>query len=243
MTLPTPNVGHAYDLSAFTEGTAAVGRALATSAPVHTVVVRSTVPPGTSDELVRPVLERESGKTVGTGFELASNPEFLRAATAVEDFRNPWMTVIASRQPQTIARMRELLAPFGGEVRTFNEPASAELVKCAHNIYNATKISFWNEMWLVAQAYGIDADPVASTVAASSEGSINPLYGIRGGAPYGGVCLPKDTQRLPRLRRRRSASTCRCCGRSSRSTTGMEALTGQELDSVVERDMSGADVA
>ncbi len=250
LTLPTPHVGHAYDLTAFTEGTEAVGRALATSAPVHTVVVRSTVPPGTSDELVRPALERESGKTVGTGFELASNPEFLRAATAVEDFRNPWMTVIASRRPQTIARMRELLAPFGGEVRTFNEPASAELVKCAHNIYNAakisfwnemwltviasrqpqtiarmrellapfggevrtfsepasaelvkcahniynaTKISFWNEMWLVAQAYGIDADPVASTVAASSEGSINPLYGIRGGAPYGGVCLPKDT--------------------------------------------------
>jgi UDP-N-acetyl-D-mannosaminuronate dehydrogenase len=125
LTLPTPNVGHASDLSAFTEGTAAVGRALATSAQAHTVVVRSTVPPGTSDELVRPVLERESGKTAGTGFELASNPEFLRAASAVEDFRNPWMTVIASRQPRTIARMRELLAPFGGEVRTFNEPAAS----------------------------------------------------------------------------------------------------------------------
>jgi UDPglucose 6-dehydrogenase len=242
LTLPTPHVGHAYDLTAFTEGTAAVGRALATSAPVHTVVVRSTVPPGTSDELVRPALERESGKTVGTGFELASNPEFLRAATAVEDFRNPWMTVIASRHPQTIARMRELLAPFGGEVRTFNEPASAELVKCAHNIYNATKISFWNEMWLVAQAYGIDADPVASTVAASSEGSINPLYGIRGGAPYGGVCLPKDTcgflgfagsigVDMPLLRAVVEVND------------RMEALTGQELDSVVERDMSGADVA
>jgi UDPglucose 6-dehydrogenase len=209
---------------------------------VHTVVVRSTVPPGTSDNLVRPALERESGKTVGTGFELASNPEFLRAATAVEDFRNPWMTVIASRQPQTIARMRELLAPFGGEVRTFSEPASAELVKCAHNIYNATKISFWNEMWLVAQAYGIDADPVASTVAASSEGSINPLYGIRGGAPYGGVCLPKDTcgflgfaaeigVDMPLLRAVVEVND------------RMEALTGHELDSVVERDMSGADVA
>jgi len=154
-----------FGVRAFTEGTAAVGRALATSAPVHTVVVRSTVPPGTSDELVRPVLERESGKTAGTGFELASNPEFLRAATAVEDFRNPWMTVIASRHPQTIARMRELLAPFGGEIRTFSEPASAELVKCAHNIYNAAKISFWNEMWLVAQRIGVDLDAVSSTVA------------------------------------------------------------------------------
>jgi UDPglucose 6-dehydrogenase len=194
LTLPTPNVGHAYDLSAFTEGTAAVGRALATSAPAHTVVVRSTVPPGTSDELVRPVLERESGKTAGTGFELASNPEFLRAATAVEDFRNPWMTVIASRHPQTIARMRELLAPFGGEVRTFSEPASAELVKCAHNIYNAAKISFWNEMWLVCQRLGLAADDIATTVSRSAEASTNPDYGIRGGAPYGGACLPKDTR-------------------------------------------------
>jgi UDPglucose 6-dehydrogenase len=242
LTLPTPNVGHRYDLDAFTAGTAAVGRALATSNRVHTVVVRSTVPPGTSDELVRPVLERESGKTVGHGFELASNPEFLRAASAVEDFRNPWMTVIASRQPKTLERMRALLAPFGGEVRTFTEPASAELVKCAHNIYNATKISFWNEMWLVAQAYGIDADPIASTVAASAEASINPLYGIRGGAPYGGVCLPKDTQGflgfaskigvdMPLLRAVVEVND------------RLEALTGQELDSVVERDMSGADVA
>src|SRR5262249_51815446 len=65
--------------------------------------------------------------------------------------------------------------------------------KCAHNIFNATKISFWNEMWLVCQDLGIDHDDVAGTVARSAEGSFNPVYGIRGGAPYGGVCLPKDT--------------------------------------------------
>ena len=143
-------------------------------------------------------------------------------------------------------RLAFLLAPFGGEVRTFNEPASAELVKCAHNIYNATKISFWNEMWLVAQAYGIDADPVASTVAASSEGSINPLYGIRGGAPYGGVCLPKDTCGFLGF-----AATIGVDMPLLRAVVEvndrMEALTGHELDSVVdsvvERDMSGADVA
>ncbi|HYH29374.1 MAG TPA: hypothetical protein VD903_03225, partial [Pseudonocardia sp.] len=55
-------------------------------------------------------------------------------------------------------------------------------------------ISFWNEMWLAAQKLGVDLDPIAATVARSAEGSINPQYGIRGGAPYGGVCLPKDTQ-------------------------------------------------
>jgi UDPglucose 6-dehydrogenase len=194
LTLPTPNIGHRYDLSAFTAGSAAVGRALAGSPARHTVVVRSTVPPGTTDGLVRSVLEVHSGRSAGEGFGLASNPEFLRAVSAAEDFAHPWMTVIASRDPQTVELLEALLSPFGGELRTFSNPAEAEFVKCAHNIFNATKISFWNEMWLVAQQLGLDLDPIAATVARSAEGSINPQYGIRGGAPYGGACLPKDTQ-------------------------------------------------
>ena len=178
----------------------------------------------------------------GEGFALASNPEFLRAVSAAEDFKNPWMTVIASRDPQTVERLRALLSPFGGDMRTFSNPAEAEFVKCAHNIFNAAKISFWNEMWLVAREIGLDLDPIAATVAKSAEGSINPQYGIRGGAPYGGVCLPKDTcgflgfagtigVDMPLLRAVVEVND------------RMEALTGQELDSVVERDMSGADVA
>jgi UDPglucose 6-dehydrogenase len=193
LTLPTPHDGHRYDLSAFAAGTAAVGRAIAAAPAHHTVVVRSTVPPGTTAGLVGSVLEEQSGRAVGEGFGLASNPEFLRAASAAEDFAHPWMTVIASRDPQTVDRLRALLSPFGGELRTFADPAVAEFVKCAHNIFNATKISFWNEMWLVAQKLSLDLDPIAATVARSAEGSINPQYGIRGGAPYGGFCLPKDT--------------------------------------------------
>jgi UDPglucose 6-dehydrogenase len=158
------------------------------------VVVRSTVPPGTAEQVVQPLLEMRSGKTPGEGFTVASNPEFLRAASAVEDFRHPWMTVVASRSARTRERLGELLQPFGGDIRFFSNPAEAELIKCAHNIYNATKISFWNEMWLVTKELGLDLDPIAQTVARSAEGSLNPLYGIRGGAPYGGVCLPKDTQ-------------------------------------------------
>ncbi|WP_433279461.1 hypothetical protein ACQPZA_07160 [Pseudonocardia xinjiangensis] len=194
LTLPTPNAGRGYDLGAFAAGSAAVGRALAGSSARHTVVVRSTVAPGTTEELVRPVLEENSGMTAGDGFRLATNPEFLRAVSAEEDFSHPWMTVIASRDPQAVAQLRALLAPFGGEMRTFSDPAEAEFVKCAHNIFNATKISFWNEMWLVAREIGLDLDPIAATVAKSAEGSINPQYGIRGGAPYGGACLPKDTR-------------------------------------------------
>lgn len=194
LTLPTPNLGHSYDLSAFAAGTAEVGRALADAEADHAVVVRSTVPPGTTDGLVRTSLESCSGKSLHSGFTLASNPEFLRAVSAAEDFRRPWMTVVASRSDRTVERLTALLAPFGGELRTFSDPVSAELLKCAHNIFNATKISFWNEMWLVARELGVDLDPIATVVAKSAEGSFNPEYGIRGGAPYGGVCLPKDTQ-------------------------------------------------
>lgn len=194
LTLPTPNDGLAYDLRALTEGTSAVGRALAATDRRHTVVVRSTVPPGTTDGLVRSVLEHASGRSEGEGFGLAANPEFLRAATAAEDFRNPWMTVIGSRDLRAVAQLRHLLTPYGGKLRTFSDPAEAELVKCANNLFNATKISFWNELWLVARRANLDLDDIAATVADAAEGSWNPRYGIRGGAPYGGVCLPKDTR-------------------------------------------------
>jgi UDPglucose 6-dehydrogenase len=104
------------------------------------------------------------------------------------------MTVIGSRSRRTVERLRELYQPFGGEVRTFPSPAEAELVKCAHNLFNATKISFWNEMWTVSRLLGVELDRVSGTVARSAEGSINPEYGIKGGKPFAGACLPKDVR-------------------------------------------------
>ena len=104
LTLPTPNEGWTYDLTAFTAGTAAVGRALSGSPAVHTVVVRSTVSPGTTDCLVRPVLEQHSGKTAGTGFRLASNPEFLRAVSAARGLPQP--VDDGDREPRPARRRR-----------------------------------------------------------------------------------------------------------------------------------------
>jgi UDPglucose 6-dehydrogenase len=104
------------------------------------------------------------------------------------------MTVIASRDPQTVERLRALLSPFGGDMRTFTNPAEAEFVKCAHNIFNAAKISFWNELWLVARRLEVDIDVVSRTVARSAEGSFNVLYGTAAGSPYDGACLPKDAK-------------------------------------------------
>jgi UDPglucose 6-dehydrogenase len=194
LTLPTPSSGEGYDLSALEAGVRAVGEALRHAGAWHTVVVRSTVPPGTCENVVKPLLEQASGRKVGDHFALASNPEFLRAASAREDFLMPWMTVIGSRSRRTVERLVDLYRGFGGEVRAFSSPAEAELVKCAHNLFNATKISFWNEMWKIGQRLGVGVDQVAATVAQSAEGSINPEYGIKGGKPFGGACLPKDTQ-------------------------------------------------
>ncbi|MGH9001126.1 MAG: UDP-glucose/GDP-mannose dehydrogenase family protein [Acidimicrobiia bacterium] len=194
LTLPTPSAAGRYDLSAFEAGVRSVGEALRHSGAYHTVVVRSTVPPGTCEKLVLPTLEQTSRRRAGESFALASNPEFLRAASAREDFLLPWMTVIGSASRRTVERLVGLYRPFGGEIRTFATTVEAELVKCAHNLFNATKISFWNEMWQISQHLGVPLDRVAGVVAQSAEGSINPEYGIRGGTAFGGACLPKDTR-------------------------------------------------
>jgi UDPglucose 6-dehydrogenase len=194
LTVPTPNNGNQYELSAVRAAADAVGRALRGANAFHTIVVRSTVPPGTCERLVTPLIEEASGKRSGADFAMASNPEFLRAACSREDFLMPWMTVVGARSARTVERLVDLYSQFGGQVRTFTKPAEAEFVKCAHNLYNATKISFWNEMWQVANQSNVDIDSVAATVATSAEGSFNPEYGIQGGSPYGGACLPKDTR-------------------------------------------------
>ncbi|MCU1600507.1 MAG: algD 1 [Frankiales bacterium] len=231
LTLPTPHDGPHYDLSIFTQGVRDVGEALRQATAFHTVVVRSTVPPGTSDDLVLPTLLETSGRQLGQDFALASAPEFLRAATALEDFLSPWMTVIASRSRRTTERLAELFRPFGGELRTFDKPAEAEMIKCVHNVYNAAKISFWNEMWLVARDMNLDADAISATVALSAEGSINPGYGIKGGAPYGGVCLPKDTNGLLGFARDRALHMPLLEAVISVNER-LEALASAELDSI-----------
>jgi UDPglucose 6-dehydrogenase len=194
LTLPTPNDGYRWDLGPMASGARSVGRALRDSAGFHTVVVRSTVPPGTCERLVQPLLEEVTGRRLGEGFALASNPEFLRARCAAEDFLHPWVTVVASRSPRTRELLQELLGPFGGQLQRLEDPALAELIKCVHNLFNAAKISFWNEIWQVSRHLNLDADVVAETVARSAEGSFNHEYGIWGGRPYGGACLPKDTK-------------------------------------------------
>jgi UDPglucose 6-dehydrogenase len=157
----------------------------------HLVVVRSTVPPGTTRGMFLPILE-SSGKKVGKDFGLCMQPEFLRAISALEDFRNPWMTLIGEYDKCSGDILEELYQDFGGKIWRVSIE-TAEMEKYAHNLYNAAKISFTNEIYKVCQQLGLNGNEIMEMVSQSAEGMWNPSYGIKGGYPYNGVCLPKDS--------------------------------------------------
>ncbi|GLY17846.1 hypothetical protein LWF15_26475 [Kineosporia rhizophila] len=200
---PTRVEAGRHHLADVASGAELIGRAMARADTPHTVVVRSTVPPGTTRDLVRPLVELHSGRREGTGFSIAASPHFdSRAGNgrtgrhALETVRPP-LTVIGADSERVVNAVRDVLNPIvppGGQMRLLEDPAEAEMVKCAHSLFNATKISFWNEIWRVCDRLGLDPDEVASMVATSAEGSLNPEYGIWGGAPYSGHQLPSDTR-------------------------------------------------
>ncbi|MBC8163203.1 MAG: UDP-glucose/GDP-mannose dehydrogenase family protein [Roseiflexaceae bacterium] len=169
-----------------------VGLGLAETDRFIPVVVRSTVPPTTTELRITPILEQASGKRAGRDFGVAMNPEFLRQVTSEQDFARPWVTVLGSSDRRTAELLDELYAPFGALIVRCT-PTEAEMVKYVNNVYNAVKISYFNEVHAICEGLGIDANLVGATVARSAESMWNPLYGIRGGVPYGGACLPKDT--------------------------------------------------
>jgi UDPglucose 6-dehydrogenase len=169
-----------------------VGRGLARTNNYVTVVVRSTVPPTTTEQRILPILERESGKHAGVDFGLGMNPEFLRQVSSEQDFARPWITVLGSTDRRTAELLDTLYAPFGALIVRCT-PTEAEMIKYVNNIYNAVKISYFNEVHAICEHLGVDSKLVGAAVARSAESMWNPLYGTKGGVPYGGACLPKDT--------------------------------------------------
>ena len=194
--VPTPSNGTNYDLTIFRSALESIGKQLAKSEGRHVIATRSTVPPMTAEQLVGPTLQTASGLQCDVGFDVASAPEFLRQATALDDALHPWMTVVGARNSEVRERLAKLFAPLGGEQRIFEDPTVTELIKIVHNCFNASKISFFNEIASIASALGIDADQVAGVVVRSAEAARNPQYGTRGGFAYGGACLPKDMDGL-----------------------------------------------
>lgn len=169
-----------------------VGHGLGQTDNHLTVVVRSTVPPTTTAQSITPILEQASGKRAGSDFGVAMNPEFLRAVSSEQDFARPWITVLGSSDRFTAELLDTIYKPFGALI-VHCTPTEAEMIKYVNNVYNAVKISYFNEVHTICERLGIDSNLVGAAVARSAESMWNPLYGTRGGVPFGGACLPKDT--------------------------------------------------
>ncbi len=167
-----------------------IGRALKGKATPHTVVMRSTVPPGTAEERVLPALERESGRARGDGLSYYSNPEFLRESTSVRDFHKPPFTLIGAAEGDDAAIVREIYGAVDAPVR-ITPYRVAESVKYLSNVYHAVKLAFANEAGAVLAAYGVDAREAFSLFREDRILNISPAYLIPGFA-FGGSCLPKD---------------------------------------------------
>ncbi|OAQ54711.1 UDP-glucose 6-dehydrogenase [Natrinema mahii] len=212
--LPTPQSDDgSLDLAIMEAGAESLGRALAGKADDHLVVVKSTVLPGTTDDVVAPILEAESGTPIGEGIEVAMNPEFLRMGTAVQDFLEPDKVVFGTASDDAAATLRELYAPIlEGEARSASNNASggepqardgtdlvetdireAELIKYANNAFLASKVSLVNELGNVAKAYGADAYEVLEAVGLDDR--ISERF-MRSGLGWGGSCFPKDVNAL-----------------------------------------------
>jgi UDPglucose 6-dehydrogenase len=192
LAVSTPSVDEHIVLDYIEAAALDVGRGLAKTSRFVPVVVRSTVPPTTTEERIRPILENASGKRAGVEFGVAMNPEFLRQVTAEQDFARPWVTVLGTSDRRTADRLDELFRPFGALI-VHCTPTEAEMIKYVNNVYNAVKISYFNEVHSICQDLGVDSNVVGAAAARTAESMWNPLYGTRGGVPYGGACLPKDT--------------------------------------------------
>ena len=192
ISIPTPTINGQADMTALRKALGELGKKLTNSHNYPIVVLRSTVPPGTSQNIAIPALEKISKKKCGVDFGICMNPEFLREASSEKDFDEPWLTVIGSDNKSSGLILEEIYKPFKSPVMHMSL-MEAEMMKYTHNLFNATKISFFNEMRLVCKKLGVDPDTVFQTTVKSAEGSWNPEYGIRDFGPYSGACLPKDT--------------------------------------------------
>jgi GDP-mannose 6-dehydrogenase len=167
-----------------------IGDALRSKRGPHTVVYRSTILPGTTEERLVPILERRSGRKVGGDLFVGYNPEFLREGTSIRDFHEPPMTVVGSRHEQVHRQMEAVYAGLKAEfVRT--TVRLAESVKYLSNMYHAVKITFANEAGAVLKAAGVDAREALGIFCKDRILNVSAAY-LRPGFAFGGSCLPKD---------------------------------------------------
>ena len=167
-----------------------LGAALRGKADGHVVVFRSTVVPGTVEEMLRPLLERESGKKAGRGFHLCFQPEFLREGSSIRDYDRPPFTIVGAGSEPGLEALRRLFGHLPCQFLATSIRA-AETVKYCCNNFHALKITFANETARLCEALGVDAFEVMDLVCRDTQLNVSRAY-LRPGFAFGGSCLPKD---------------------------------------------------
>ena len=171
-----------------------IGEALRDKAARHTVVIRSTVMPGTIDGVVIPALERTSGKRAGADFSVCSNPEFLREGSSIKDFYDPPFTLIGAHDPRDAEALAALYAGIQAPLHV-TAVRVAEMVKYVCNCFHGLKVGFANEIGSICKALDVDSHEVMRLFCEDKKLNISPAY-LKPGFAFGGSCLPKDLRAI-----------------------------------------------
>ncbi len=171
-----------------------IGRALPGKDGPHVVVIRSTMLPGSTEDVVVPVLERASGRRAGRKLGVCFNPEFLREGSSIADFYDPPFTLIGGEDDRGVAAVRSIYAMLDAPLMVVPIRV-AEMVKYACNAFHALKVTFANEIGNVCRELDIDGHEVMQILCGDTKLNISPAY-LKPGFAFGGSCLPKDLRAL-----------------------------------------------
>ncbi len=193
---PTSEDG-SCDLTYVRQASRAMGQAIAMKDTYHVVVLRCSVPPGTTLDVVAVEIEKASGKKLGPDFGVCFNPEFLREGVAVADFFAPPKTVVGASDQRAAKAVSDVYNTIDENV-IFTSIQAAEMVKYVDNVWHATKVSFGNEVGRLCKELNIDSHDVMDIFVTDTKLNLSPYY-LKPGFAFGGSCLPKEVRAVSHL--------------------------------------------